>query len=232
MDNQWFAARRVQIRHVRLLGILTCAWMGGCGGKTSDASFRAGDVSDDASASGGTTATSGATTSIAGKPSGIGGPEGAHCVLPFNHGTGSQMCDMIVKNYYFDIVTGECTAAEFVSGSNTCGGNANRFETLGACRAACRAPGTAECPMSAPASGAISQCLPGTVCYYKTFTSCGCNLDGSGGCVLADPTCPAATDAAGTRFVPTELPAAALPETFLCYCDVPGWFCEYHLSLD
>lgn len=57
------------------------------------------------------------------------GGEGSICSLPADVGP----CDGVCPRYFYDVCTGQCE----LFGYGCCGGNANNFETLEECEAAC-----------------------------------------------------------------------------------------------
>jgi hypothetical protein len=74
-------------------------------------------------------------------------PEHDPCFLPPDVGP----CDGICPRFYFDPCTGQCET--FIWGC--CGGNANNFETIAECEAACPPKNTCPCDCEDPPDGTV-----------------------------------------------------------------------------
>jgi hypothetical protein len=74
-------------------------------------------------------------------------PEHDPCFLPPDIGP----CDGICPRFYYDLCTGQCET--FIWGC--CGGNANNFETIAECEAACPPKNTCPCDCEDPPDGTV-----------------------------------------------------------------------------
>jgi hypothetical protein len=166
--------------------LLIVAANAACGGRASTADQTIGSGTGGNSASGGSSGTGGAAgiggvagtggavgtgaASGSGGSAGVGGAAGSggvdastdpdRCKLPAAAGP----CDAYLPSYWFNAKTGLC--AWFVYGG--CGGNANRFETMEACNAAC----------AATAQPDFAKCSAATDCAQASTSCCGvCDTD-------------------------------------------------------
>ncbi|MFZ4739359.1 MAG: BPTI/Kunitz-type proteinase inhibitor domain-containing protein, partial [Bradymonadia bacterium] len=103
-------------------------------------------------------------------------PEGDLCALPLVVGP----CEAAIPSWGYDGAQGGCVA--FTYGG--CGGNANRFDTLEACQAACGAGGDVAC-----GGRAGNPCTANEYCEFSAQSSCGFD-DGQGFCRPRPEVCP------------------------------------------
>jgi hypothetical protein len=194
--------------------------MGGAGGTMGGTGGTTGGTGGTTGGTGGTTAGTGGVIIIGGTGGATGGSGGSippECLLPLETGP----CDAYFTRYGFNPKTNRCE--NFVYGG--CGANANNFESLAACEAACPA---ADCPPTVPSIG--SPCDTSALCEYHPFTGCLCGDGLTYPCTQADPTCtgPQAREVppGGSAGACSDCPAEiVIPSATSCTCTVT-WACS------
>jgi hypothetical protein len=215
-----------------------------CGGQSTDENGSGGGAGESAGTGGsgaraGSTATGGNTPiggsisfggswSLAGRDS-MGGSaptsgragDAPECQLPLQTGS----CNAAFARYAFIPGLGHCQ--RFIYGG--CGANANNFESLKACEAACGGSALGDCPDARPDQGEACQGATAT-CHYAA-NGCLCVLEEEfGHCRQIDPNCQYRERKAPPPDVPgctgpdCPLPIV-LPTPYTCECADAAWSC-------